>query len=72
MTTSAGVERRMVPRYGRTNLYILVRPYPILVGLGDFEQTPGPTSIRIVLHYSEGARVLLLRFCVIIIFCALN
>jgi hypothetical protein len=42
----------------------------ILVCLGDFGQTPGPSSVlfRRVLR----VLLLLLRFCVIIIFCALN
>jgi len=37
------------------------------VDLGDFGQIPGPSSVLF-----WRVRVLLLRFCVIIIFCALN
>jgi hypothetical protein len=42
----------------------------VLVGLGDFGQTPGPSSSlfrRVLLLL-----LLLLRFCVIISYCALN
>jgi hypothetical protein len=41
----------------------------ILVGLGDFGQTPGPSS---VLFWRVLRVLLLLRFCVIIIYCALT
>jgi hypothetical protein len=41
----------------------------ILVSLGDFGQTPGPRS---VLFWRVLRVMLLLRFCVIIIYCALN
>jgi hypothetical protein len=42
----------------------------ILVDLGDFGQIPGPSSVlfRRVLR----VLLLLLRFCVIILYCALN
>ena len=40
----------------------------ILVDLGDFGQIPGPSSVL----FGRVLRVRVLRFCVIIIYCALN
>ena len=46
----------------------MVTGIQILVCLGDFGQIPGPSSVL----FGGCCGVLLLRFCVIIIFCALN